>query len=107
MIYQLLWLKVMQIPNRMHPDPTAPLSVRKLGLYSTMTCYFVARAGSHQLQALQPEARMNIINKLADLLMERKKDILDANKKDLQQGFNNGKVLILLNSVIPCLTHYM
>ena len=57
--------------------------------------YFLARAGSRQLQALKPEARMNIINKLADLLIERKKDILNANKKDLQQGFNNGKFSFL------------
>ena len=56
--------------------------------------YFSARKGSHQLQALKPEARMAIINRLADLLIERKSDILAANQKDLRLGHKNGRTIM-------------
>lgn len=57
---------------------------------------FAAREGSRQLQALKPEARMAIIDKLADLLINRKADILAANKKDLHHGYKNGEILMIL-----------
>ena len=36
---------------------------------------------------------MAIINRLADLLIERKSDILAANQKDLRLGHKNGRTL--------------
>ncbi|CAH1782857.1 unnamed protein product [Owenia fusiformis] len=42
-----------------------------------------ARGGGRSLQALSAEQRSNVITKLADLLVERRKDIMDANRKDL------------------------
>lgn len=42
-----------------------------------------ARKGGRALQALTADQRVRIIYKLADLLIERKDQILDANFKDL------------------------
>ncbi|XP_048843513.1 delta-1-pyrroline-5-carboxylate synthase [Brienomyrus brachyistius] len=42
-----------------------------------------ARAGGRALASLLPEQRVAIIHRLADLLTERKDEILSANKKDL------------------------
>ena len=40
---------------------------------------------------------MAIIDKLADLLINRKTDILAANKKDLHLGYKNGEILMMLD----------
>lgn len=45
-----------------------------------------AREGSRILQALNPDQRAEIINRLADLLLERKEVILTANKRDLNKA---------------------
>ena len=37
---------------------------------------------------------MAIINRLADLLIERKSDILAANQKDLRLGHKNGRTIL-------------
>ncbi|XP_071827592.1 delta-1-pyrroline-5-carboxylate synthase-like isoform X2 [Apostichopus japonicus] len=45
-----------------------------------------ARDGGRLLQSLTPEKRAEIINRLADLLIERKEVILTANKRDLNRA---------------------
>ncbi|XP_074614751.1 delta-1-pyrroline-5-carboxylate synthase-like isoform X6 [Acropora palmata] len=49
-----------------------------------------ARTGGRALQALSSIERGRIIYKLADLLIERKDEILDANSKDLEQARYEG-----------------
>ncbi|BFZ02144.1 hypothetical protein BsWGS_05182 [Bradybaena similaris] len=49
-----------------------------------------ARDGSKILQSLSGSQRAAIINKLADLLLERKSDILAANQHDVQAAFASG-----------------
>ncbi|XP_048584546.1 delta-1-pyrroline-5-carboxylate synthase isoform X2 [Nematostella vectensis] len=51
-----------------------------------------ARDGGRALQALSAEQRKQIIYKLADLLIERKTDILDANTMDLEAARQEGKL---------------
>eukprot|EP00656_Telonema_subtile_P048887 TRINITY_DN5951_c0_g1_i4.p1 TRINITY_DN5951_c0_g1~~TRINITY_DN5951_c0_g1_i4.p1 ORF type:complete len:237 (-),score=58.71 TRINITY_DN5951_c0_g1_i4:878-1588(-) len=43
----------------------------------------MAREGGRILAALEPKAREEIVNSLADLLQQRSTEILDANQKDL------------------------
>ncbi|XP_059139630.1 delta-1-pyrroline-5-carboxylate synthase-like isoform X2 [Physella acuta] len=50
----------------------------------------LAREGSRSLQALSGMHRTAIVNKLADLLLERKSDILAANQQDVQEAFASG-----------------
>lgn len=45
-----------------------------------------ARDGGRHLQGLSPDQRAEIINRLADLLLERKEVILTANKRDLNKA---------------------
>ena len=49
-----------------------------------------AREGSRKLQALSGMHRTAIVNRLADLLLERKEDILAANQQDVQEAFAEG-----------------
>ncbi|XP_076460772.1 delta-1-pyrroline-5-carboxylate synthase-like isoform X2 [Babylonia areolata] len=49
-----------------------------------------ARDGGLQLQALSGEHRSAIVNRLADLLLERKNDILDANQLDVSNAYSEG-----------------
>ncbi|KAK7109297.1 delta-1-pyrroline-5-carboxylate synthase-like isoform X2 [Littorina saxatilis] len=49
-----------------------------------------ARDGGRQLQSLTGEHRSAIVNKLADLLLERKSDIIAANQKDVSEAYNQG-----------------
>ncbi|KAM7435607.1 hypothetical protein ABFA07_014466 [Porites harrisoni] len=51
-----------------------------------------ARQGGRALQALTAEQRGKIIYKLADLLIERKDEILDANSKDLEEARFEGRL---------------
>lgn len=55
-------------------------------------CVFTAREGSRQLQALTGEHRSAIVNRLADLLIEKKADILAANQQDINQAYNQGNL---------------
>lgn len=50
----------------------------------------LARDGSRSLQALSGQHRTAIVNRLADLLLERKSDILAANQQDVQEAFSTG-----------------
>lgn len=47
-----------------------------------------AKAGSLQLQSLSPAKRSSAINYLADLLISKQEDILQANKKDIEEATN-------------------
>ena len=49
-----------------------------------------AREGSRRLLALKPEQRARIIYDLAEILLEHEQDILNANKKDLNEARSNG-----------------
>ncbi|KAF7998305.1 hypothetical protein HCN44_009703 [Aphidius gifuensis] len=49
-----------------------------------------ARIGSRQLQALTPQQRASCIITLADLLQTRKTEILDANRKDIEEAEKSG-----------------
>ncbi|PSN57805.1 Delta-1-pyrroline-5-carboxylate synthase [Blattella germanica] len=62
-----------------------------------------ARAGSRILQSLAPEERANCINTLADLLISKQEDILDANNKDLAEATKSGlnKPLLSRLSLTP------
>uniref|UniRef100_A0A803T5W6 Delta-1-pyrroline-5-carboxylate synthase n=1 Tax=Anolis carolinensis TaxID=28377 RepID=A0A803T5W6_ANOCA len=46
----------------------------------------MARAGGRSLAALQPEQRAEIIYHLADLLTDQREEILQANRKDLEEA---------------------
>ena len=50
----------------------------------------LAREGSRKLQALSGMHRTAIVNRLADLLLERQSDILAANQQDVQEAFAEG-----------------
>uniref|UniRef100_W5N2X2 Delta-1-pyrroline-5-carboxylate synthase n=2 Tax=Lepisosteus oculatus TaxID=7918 RepID=W5N2X2_LEPOC len=52
----------------------------------------MARHGGRVLAALLPEQRSEIICHLADLLTEKKDDILAANKKDMEVAVSGGKL---------------
>ena len=56
-----------------------------------------ARDGSRALQALNAEQRADIINTLANSLIENQADILEANKKDLEIARNDGQYGIIPN----------
>jgi delta-1-pyrroline-5-carboxylate synthetase len=49
-----------------------------------------ARIGSRTLQALAPEERATCIYTLADLLLSKEKEILEANEKDLAEATKGG-----------------
>ncbi|TRY76870.1 hypothetical protein TCAL_03832 [Tigriopus californicus] len=51
-----------------------------------------ARSGSRRLQALAPEARAKIINKIADSLISRQDEIMSVNELDLRQARLDGVV---------------
>ncbi len=50
----------------------------------------LARDGSRTLQRLSTEQRKMIINKMATNLMDYSKDILQANKRDLEEATKEG-----------------
>ena len=52
--------------------------------------WLLARKGARALQALNPEQRVSIINKMADLLIEKEAEILAANARDLERSRNAG-----------------
>jgi delta-1-pyrroline-5-carboxylate synthetase len=49
-----------------------------------------ARIGSRTLQGLEPEERATCIYTLADLLLSKEKEILEANEKDLAEATKGG-----------------
>jgi gamma-glutamyl phosphate reductase len=49
-----------------------------------------ARIGSRILQSLAPEDRATCIYTLADLLLSKEKEILEANQKDLAEATKGG-----------------
>lgn len=51
---------------------------------------FLARTGSRLLQALTPGERAAAVNNLADLLITKQDEILEANAKDLEEGTKSG-----------------
>ena len=51
----------------------------------------LARDGSRILQRLSGEQRKAIINKMASNLIEHSKDILQANKRDLEEATKEGR----------------
>ncbi|XP_016921389.2 delta-1-pyrroline-5-carboxylate synthase isoform X1 [Apis cerana] len=82
------------------------LSGRKIGTFFTQTTEIStpvevvaeeARTGSRALQALRPEERASCINALADLLESRQKEILEANRKDLEAAEKTGLAKALLS----------
>uniref|UniRef100_A0A8D9BF83 Delta-1-pyrroline-5-carboxylate synthase n=1 Tax=Cacopsylla melanoneura TaxID=428564 RepID=A0A8D9BF83_9HEMI len=56
-----------------------------------------ARSGSRVLQTLQPEDRAKAIYNLAELLITKQADLLDANSKDLSDATKNGVAKPLLS----------
>ncbi|CAH2084534.1 unnamed protein product [Euphydryas editha] len=56
-----------------------------------------ARSGSRILQKLAPAERASAIHSLADLLLDKKDVILEANAKDLEEATKNGLETALLN----------
>lgn len=57
----------------------------------------IARTGSRQLQSLTPEERAHSVNTLADLLITKQSQILEANAKDLEEGTKSGLAKPLLS----------
>ncbi|XP_029465916.1 delta-1-pyrroline-5-carboxylate synthase isoform X2 [Rhinatrema bivittatum] len=52
----------------------------------------MARTGGRTLAALQPEQRAEIIFYLADLLTDNREEILSANRKDMEEAENKGRL---------------
>ncbi|XP_016122740.1 delta-1-pyrroline-5-carboxylate synthase-like [Sinocyclocheilus grahami] len=52
----------------------------------------MARSAGRTLASLEPEQRSDIICTLADLLTERKDEILSANKKDMEHAVSTGRL---------------
>lgn len=50
----------------------------------------LARVGSRLLQSLTPAERATAVNNLADLLITKQDQILEANAKDLEDGTKSG-----------------
>lgn len=59
--------------------------------------HFAARSGSRTLQSLTPEERAASVNTLADLLITKQSQILEANAKDLEEGTKSGLAKPLLS----------
>jgi hypothetical protein len=56
----------------------------------------LARDGSRSLQRLSTEQRKIIINKMASNLIDYSKDILQENKRDLEDATKGGKYLRII-----------
>lgn len=57
----------------------------------------LARSGSRILQSLTPEERAASVNTLADLLITKQSQILEANAKDLEEATKSGLAKPLLS----------
>ncbi|XP_018328804.1 delta-1-pyrroline-5-carboxylate synthase [Agrilus planipennis] len=73
------------------------------GSVSVETMAENARSGSRRLQSLTPEERAFCIHTLADLLISKQADVLDANAKDLSEATKSGlsKPLLSRLSLTP------
>ena len=56
-----------------------------------LACAVSARDGGRALQRLSADDRADIINKLADLLIDNQSEIFAANKKDLDAARMSGR----------------
>lgn len=56
-----------------------------------------ARVGSRVLQTLSPEQRASCVHTLADLLVSKQAEVLDANNKDLEEASKTGLAKPLLD----------
>ncbi|XP_044736470.1 delta-1-pyrroline-5-carboxylate synthase [Chrysoperla carnea] len=56
-----------------------------------------ARSGGRALQSLTPEERASAVNTLADLLISKQNEVLDANARDLQEATKSGLAKPLLS----------
>lgn len=61
----------------------------------------VARDGGRDLQSLDPAQRAEIIDRLANSLLQRKDEILAANTKDLENAYVQG----IINFTMSFLTN--
>lgn len=70
-----------------------------LVIFSLHYAYYIlaARIGSRVLQKLTPSERASAIHTLADLLLDKKDQILEANAKDLEEATKGGVEKPLLN----------
>lgn len=57
----------------------------------------LAREGGRVLQTTTPNQKHLIITKLANLLLERQRDILDANSKDIEMANKSG-----MDNILKC-----
>jgi len=69
-------------------------------LESEMPFSPLAKEASMVLQNLKAQDRKLVIEKLADLMLERQEDILAANKRDVQLAKRNSKCVVLKNNYI-------
>lgn len=72
-------------------------------IWINLSRLFLARIGSRVLQSLTPEERALSVNTLADLLITKQSQILEANAKDLEEATKSGlaKPLLSILSLTP------
>lgn len=73
------------------------MNIYKCEYYNVFFNYFTARHGSRVLQKLPAEDRAKAIYTLADLLVSKQADILDANEKDLALAVKEGTAAPLIS----------
>lgn len=61
----------------------------------------LARDGSKILQSLSGSQRAAVVNRLADLLIQRKTEILAANQQDIQEAFASGILFTAPSFCLP------
>lgn len=69
----------------------------QLWILSVSSFFVKARTGSRVLQSLTPEERALSVNTLADLLITKQSQILEANAKDLEEATKSGLAKPLLS----------
>lgn len=62
--------------------------------------FYIVREGGRYLQSLSAEQRSMVINKLAESLLVRQNEILDANLLDLKEADRNGVVMSSRNRLV-------
>lgn len=65
--------------------------------YLILISLIIARSGSRTLQQLSPDQRASAIHTLADLLVNKQDEIMDANSKDLNEATKSGLAAPLLS----------
>lgn len=60
-------------------------------------CAFAARTGSRTLQGVQPSERANAITVMADLLLTKQNEIVEANNEDVAEATKQGLAKPLLS----------